>query len=376
VLSLSLPLRYDCVPMSLASLVVSGDRRALSRAITSVENSDPGSRELLEELYPRVGRAKRIGFTGPPGVGKSTLVSELAKYWRSKDKTVGIVAVDPSSPFTGGALLGDRIRMNSVGMDPGVFIRSMATRGALGGLARATSDACDVLDASGKDIVMVETVGVGQSEIEIVRVTDTTIVILSPESGDGVQAMKSGLMEIADVIVINKADRAGADVLETQIRSSFELSTSRMPPAIVQTAAATGKGIAEAAAAIEAHTEKMEREGTLREHRAARLRFRIARLVEEALSRRLSHDPSAAAWMETRVEEVLAGRMTPGDAAEEVLDRMTQGSPLRRADRKPSHAETARGPSYPERARRASRRGQVDPPMPDQKHMPYDRVAK
>ncbi|KAF0245868.1 MAG: LAO/AO transport system [Planctomycetota bacterium] len=317
--------------MSLAALVISGDRRALSRAITCVENGDPGARALLEELYPRVGRARRIGFTGPPGVGKSTLVSELAKHWRSKNRTVGIVAVDPSSPFTGGALLGDRIRMNSVGMDPGVFIRSMATRGALGGLARATCDACDVLDASGKDVVMVETVGVGQSEIEIVRVTDTTIVILSPESGDGVQAMKSGLMEIADVIVINKADRPGADVLETQIRSSFELSTSRLPPAIVQTAAATGKGIAETAAAIEAHTEKLEREGKLREHRAARLRFRIARLVEEALSSRLAHDPAAAAWMETRIEEVLAGRMTPGDAAEEVLDRLTQGHTRRAA---------------------------------------------
>ncbi len=321
--------------MSLAALVLSGDRRALSRAITCVENGDPEARALLEELYPRVGKARRIGFTGPPGVGKSTLVSELARHWRTKNKTVGIVAVDPSSPFTGGALLGDRIRMNSVGMDPGVFIRSMATRGALGGLARATYDACDVLDASGKDVILVETVGVGQSEIEIVRVADTTVVILSPESGDGVQAMKSGLMEIADVIVINKADRPGADALETQIRSSFELSTSRRPPALVQTSAGTGKGIESAAAAIEAHTEKMEREGTLRDHRAARLRFRIGRLVEEALSRRLANDTAAAAWLETRVEDVLAGRLTPGDAAEEVLDRLVQ-KPERGIPRRPA----------------------------------------
>ncbi len=321
--------------MSLAALVLSGDRRALSRAITCVENGDPEARALLEELYPRVGKARRIGFTGPPGVGKSTLVSELARHWRTKNKTVGIVAVDPSSPFTGGALLGDRIRMNSVGMDPGVFIRSMATRGALGGLARATYDVCDVLDAAGKDVVMVETVGVGQSEIEIVRVADTTVVILSPESGDGVQAMKSGLMEIADVIVINKADRPGADAMETQIRSSFELSTSRRPPALVQTSAGTGKGIDAAADAIEAHTEKMEREGTLREHRAARLRFRIGRLVEEALSRRLAQDSAAAAWLAARVEEVLAGRLTPGDAAEEVLDRLTQ-RPERGIPRRPA----------------------------------------
>lgn len=311
--------------MSLAAQVLSGDRRALSRAITCVENGDPEARGLLEELYPRVGKARRIGFTGPPGVGKSTLVSELARHWRAAGKTVGIVAVDPSSPFTGGALLGDRIRMNAIGTDPGVFIRSMATRGALGGLARATYDVCDVLDAAGKDVVLVETVGVGQSEIEIVRVADTTVVILSPESGDGVQAMKSGLMEIADVIVINKADRPGADALETQIRSSFELSTSRRPPALVQTAAATGKGVAEAAAAIEAHTEKLEKEGALRDHRAARLRFRIGRLVEEALSRRLTHDAAAATWLDERVDRVLSGRMTPGDAAEELLDRLTAG---------------------------------------------------
>lgn len=321
--------------MSLAALVLSGDRRALSRAITCVENGDPEARALLDELYPRVGKARRVGFTGPPGVGKSTLVSELARHWRTKDKTVGIVAVDPSSPFTGGALLGDRIRMNSVGMDPGVFIRSMATRGALGGLARATYDVCDVLDAAGKDVVMVETVGVGQSEIEIVRVADTTVVILSPESGDGVQAMKSGLMEIADVIVINKADRPGADALETQIRSSFELSTNRKPPALVQTSAGTGKGIEAAAAAIEAHTEKMELEGTLREHRAARLRFRIGRLVEEALSRRLAQDAETAAWLAKRVTDVQAGRLTPGDAAEEVLDRLTQ-RPERGIPRRPA----------------------------------------
>ncbi|MCE9581316.1 MAG: methylmalonyl Co-A mutase-associated GTPase MeaB [Planctomycetes bacterium] len=321
--------------MRLSDSILSGDRRALSRAITFVENGDPEARALLEELYPRVGRARRIGFTGPPGVGKSTLVCELARFWRTQGKTVGIVAVDPSSPFTGGALLGDRIRMASIGTDPGVFIRSMATRGALGGLARATYEVCDVLDAAGKDVVLVETVGVGQSEIEIVRVADTTVVILSPESGDGVQAMKSGLMEIADVLVINKADRPGADALESQIRATFELSSSRKPPAIFQTAAATGKGISEAAAGIETHTATMERDGTLRAHRAERLRFRITRLVEEALARRLAHDPATAAWLDRRVEDVLAGRVTPADAAEEALDRLTSG-PDRGVPRRPA----------------------------------------
>lgn len=314
--------------MDLASRILAGDRRALSRGITLVENGEPEARELLEELYPRVGRARRIGFTGPPGVGKSTLVSELARHWRSQSKTVGIVAVDPTSPFTGGALLGDRIRMSAIGLDPGVFIRSMATRGALGGLARATYDVCDLMDASGKDAVLVETVGVGQSEIEIVRVTDTTVVILSPESGDGVQAMKSGLMEIADVIVINKADRPGADALEMSVRSSYELSAGRKPPAILQTVAATGKGIAEAAAGIETHHDLLEREGRLREHRAGRLRFRIARLVEESLAERLHRDPDWTAWLDARVEDVLAGRSTPAAAADAALERL--GAPRRR----------------------------------------------
>ena len=308
--------------MDLASAVLSGDRRALSRAITLVENGEPGARPLLEELYPRVGRARRIGFTGPPGVGKSTLVSELGRFWRSQNRTIGIVAVDPSSPFTGGALLGDRIRMTSIGLDPGVFIRSMATRGALGGLARATYDVCDVLDASGKDLILVETVGVGQSEIEIVRVADTTVVILSPESGDGVQAMKSGLMEIADVIVINKADRPGADALELQIRGSYELASGRKAPAILQTAATGGTGIPEAAAGIEAHTEALEKAGALRDHRAGRLRFRIARLMEEALSARIAGDPGLSSWLDSQVGEVLAGRATPAGAAEEALDRI------------------------------------------------------
>ncbi len=310
------------VGMDLASAIASGDRRALSRAITLVENHEPEGQSVLEDLYGRVGRARRIGITGPPGVGKSTLVAALAAHWRRSGQTVGIVAVDPSSPFTGGALLGDRIRMSGIGLDPGIFIRSMATRGALGGLARATYDVCDLLDAFGKDLVLVETVGVGQSEIEIVRVTDTTVVILSPESGDGVQAMKSGLMEIADVIVINKADRPGADALEMQIRSSYELSTSRTAPDILRTAAQTGTGVAEAAAGIEAHARRLESEGALRDHRARRLRFRIARLVEDAIAESLHTDPALSAWLDGQVEAVLSGSRLPAAVAREALQRV------------------------------------------------------
>jgi LAO/AO transport system kinase len=310
--------------MSLAPAVLSGDRRSLARALTLVENHDPGARELLEDLYPKTGRARRIGFTGPPGVGKSTLVTELARFWRTKGRTVGIIAVDPSSPFTGGALLGDRIRMQSIGLDPGVFIRSMATRGALGGIARATYDACDLLDAAGMNLVLVETVGVGQSEIEIVRVTDTTVLILSPESGDGVQAMKSGLMEIADAIVINKADRPGADALEASIRSSYELASGRTPPGIVQTAAQSGTGIPDAALLIESHADSLERDGRLKEHRAARLRFRIERLVEDALAGRLARDPALSAWLDGKVTEALAGRTTPARVAERTLKKLLE----------------------------------------------------
>jgi LAO/AO transport system kinase len=215
------PLPRD--PDALADRVLSGDARALARALTWVEDGGERAARLLDRLYPRVGRAHRVGITGPPGAGKSTLTAALTERLRARGLTCGIVCVDPTSPFTGGALLGDRIRMGAVADDPGVFIRSMATRGSLGGLARHTGEACDVLDAAGRDVVLIETVGVGQSEVEVARAADTAVVVLSPEGGDAVQAMKAGLMEIADIFCVNKADRPGADKMVRAIAAMLEL---------------------------------------------------------------------------------------------------------------------------------------------------------
>src|SRR5215471_11719946 len=225
--------------------VRSGDPRALARAISAIENSYAGSRELLQALFRHTGKARVIGITGAPGAGKSTLVDQLAREYRKQDRTVGIVAVDPTSPFSGGAILGDRIRMLSHHADPGIFIRSMATRGFLGGLARATTDVATALDASGKDIVMIETVGVGQDEVDIVRLADITVLILVPGMGDDVQTIKAGIMEIADIFVINKSDREGADRVEREIRAMQTLAVRKDPwtPAIVKTVATEGNGV-------------------------------------------------------------------------------------------------------------------------------------
>jgi LAO/AO transport system kinase len=230
----------------------SGDIRALSRAISTVENHAPGWSDLLKALFPYTGHARVIGLTGAPGAGKSTLVDQLGHFYRKQKSTVGIIAVDPTSPYTGGAILGDRIRMQEHFSDPGIYIRSMATRGALGGLARTTADVTTVLDASGRDLIMIETVGVGQDEVDIVRLADVTILILVPGMGDDVQTIKAGIMEIADIFVINKSDRDGADHVEKEIRTLQSLATRRdgwVPP-IVKTVASEGKGIDELGAAI------------------------------------------------------------------------------------------------------------------------------
>jgi len=230
-----------------------GDVRALSRAISTVENRAPGWSDLLKALFPHSGQARVLGLTGPPGAGKSTLVDQLARLYRKQERTVGIVAVDPTSPYTGGAILGDRIRMQEHFSDPGIYIRSMATRGSLGGLARTTADVTTVLDASGRNVILIETVGVGQDEVDIVRLADITIVILVPGMGDDVQTIKAGIMEIADSFVINKSDRDGAERVEREIRGlqSLAMRHDGWTPPIVKTVASEGTGVAELAAAID-----------------------------------------------------------------------------------------------------------------------------
>ncbi len=296
-----------------------GDRTAVARAISVVENEGAAAAALLEAIYPLTGRCYRIGVTGPPGAGKSTLTSQLAQHYRRQGLEVGIIAVDPTSPFTGGALLGDRVRMSDVELDGGVFIRSMASRGSLGGLSRRTQEAVDVLDAAGKQVVLMETVGVGQSELDIAGAADTTVVVLVPESGDSIQAMKAGLMEIADLFVLNKADRAGADqaLLALQMILHFRRSDG-WKPEVLRTVASEGKGITEAAAAIEAHRRFLTAGDGLRARRRQRLEQRIQNLVAEQLEVNF-WNPARQAVLQEQLEAVLSRHRSPYDAARSLL---------------------------------------------------------
>ena len=262
-----------------------GDARALARAISMVENRSPGWAELLKAVFPKTGRARILGLTGAPGAGKSTLVDHLAKHYRKHDRTVGIVAVDPTSPYTGGAILGDRIRMQDHFSDPGIYIRSMATRGSLGGLARATADVATVLDAAGRDLIMIETVGVGQDEVDIVRLADITIVILVPGMGDDVQSIKAGIMEIADIFVINKSDREGADRVEKEIRALQSLATRRdgWTPPIVKTVASEGKGVARLATAIADYEAYLQKENLVLQHKVHNWQERLIEMLRDTL---------------------------------------------------------------------------------------------
>ena len=267
--------------------VLKSDRRAVARAISFVENEERNANEILRNLYAHTGNAYRIGITGPPGAGKSTLTNKLAKYYRSQNVRVGIIAVDPTSPFTGGALLGDRVRMTDVEMDDGVFIRSMASRGSLGGLSKKAREAADILDAAGFDLILMETVGVGQSELDIAGAADTTVVVLVPESGDGIQAMKAGLMEIADFFVLNKADRPGADqaVMSIKMILGFRTHDERTWMVdVLKTQSSEGKGIPEVADMIERHKRHLQAQGGLESRRKLRLRRRILELVDERLN--------------------------------------------------------------------------------------------
>ena len=301
---------------------LAGRAAALARAVSVVENHRPGFDKLLGAVHSRIGRARRVGLTGPPGAGKSTLTARLARSYRELGLTVGVLAVDPTSPYTGGALLGDRVRMEEVALDRGVYIRSLATRGALGGLSAATREVADLLDAFGFDRILIETVGVGQSELEVARTADTIAVVLVPESGDGIQALKAGLMEIADVFVINKADRPGADRLKRDIDTALHYRPpAAWTPPVIPTVGVTGVGLTELLAALDRHHQYLVESGTLAARRQSRLRERVVDVVDQRLKARVWDDPSAAEWLAARLAPLAAGETTPFAVADELLER-------------------------------------------------------
>ncbi|MEO6119316.1 MAG: methylmalonyl Co-A mutase-associated GTPase MeaB [Terriglobales bacterium] len=300
-----------------------GDVRSIARAISAIEDGSAESQELLRALFPHSGKARIIGLTGSPGSGKSTLVDQLAREYRKQEKTIGIVAVDPTSPYTGGAILGDRIRMQAHYADTGIYIRSMATRGFLGGLARTTADVSSALDASGKDLILIETVGVGQDEIDIVRLADVTIVILVPGMGDDVQSIKAGIMEIADIFVINKSDREGADRVEKEIRAmqSLALRHDAWTPTIVRTVASEGVGIAELAQAIADYEKFLLGKGLLLEKKISNWRERLVEMLRERMLQRLMSKHLTEKAIADYAAEIASHQRDPYTLVDEIVSR-------------------------------------------------------
>jgi LAO/AO transport system kinase len=303
----------------------SGDARALARAISTVENRAPQSAELLKALFPHSGKARILGLTGPPGAGKSTLVDQLARHYRRAGQTLGIIAVDPTSPYTGGAILGDRIRMLDHHADPGIYIRSMATRGALGGLARTTADVATVLDASGRNLILIETVGVGQDEVDIVRLADITIVILVPGMGDDVQTIKAGIMEIADIFVINKSDREGAERVEREIRAmqSLAMRHDNWIPPIVKTVASEGKGVEDLAAAVANYESYLRKENLVLKRSIQNWQARLVEMLRDAMLER-ARTQLGDGHMEQYAAEVAQHKRDPYTLVEEIVRKAGQ----------------------------------------------------
>lgn len=341
---------YDA---TLLAALLDGKVPAIARAVSIVENGREGFEDLLAAVHPRLGHARRIGLTGPPGAGKSTTTERIVAAWRAAGHRVAVVAVDPTSPFTGGALLGDRIRMENVALDPGVYIRSMATRGSLGGLATSTREVCDVLDAAGFDRIIVETVGVGQSELDVARMADTTGLILVPESGDGIQTLKSGVIEAADIFVVNKADRPGAEKLRRELEMSLDLRSGKLarsvpahhgalrsgPPApvlkhdlpdawrppVLLTTASRDEGIAELLVALDGHWNWLQSSGELLRRRRVRVTQRVRDVIERGLRRWVWSEAHADEVIAARIDDVVAGRTSPYDLAADIVGLLKEG---------------------------------------------------
>jgi LAO/AO transport system kinase len=311
---------------SLAERLLAGDRRALARAITLVENDDPDGWALVREVYPRTGRGAVLGFTGPPGVGKSTLLAALTKLERERDRTVAVLSIDPTSPFTQGALLGDRIRLTDHFLDPGVFIRSMATRGSLGGLSEATLQAALLMDASGRDVILLETVGVGQAEVDIIDHADTVVLVLMPGSGDSIQALKAGVMEIPDVIVVNKADHPLTDSMIREIKGVLALGPREgWEVPVVRTEAVRGEGIEELAGKLSEHRAFIEAEGALSERRRRNLMNEVLAIATFRMRRELEASVREDPAVQELLDRVVARELDPASAATTILEKPLVG---------------------------------------------------